>query len=408
MDLFKLGSYVTHHMAGELAFLFLGLSTLSIRFLWGSGGRWETFPHSPATLAALTVIVFGLADLLLFAALPLLGLSFGLVLVGVAWLTVIRMAVWLVIQLSTALIVHFRPGLHPFSGLLPLWIANLSISAFLVYAMYVEPFELPVTRIRLTTPKIPAGKTIRIVQLTDIHVERITRRERAMLDQVRILQPDLVLLTGDYLNIDYTSDPLARKDGKEVLAQLSAPYGVYAIPGSHGVDIPSTLDYLFDGPRTSPAEGSRRTLPTQDGGAIQLLEDEIAPITVDGVPMDLVGVTIRPERDNAPVMENLMQQVPTGGYTVLLYHTPDLAYVAEQAGVDLYLAGHTHGGQIRIPFYGALITMSDYGKRFEAGLFQLDGTTMYVSRGIGMEGLRLPRMRFLCPPEIVVLELSGK
>ena len=63
---------------------------------------------------------------------------------------------------------------------------------------------------------------------------------------------------------------------------------------------------------------------------------------------------------------------------------------------------------MRLPLWGAIITMSAYGKQYEAGLYQLNPTTMYVSRGIGLEGLSLPRARFLCPPEIVLIELGGE
>ncbi|MBN1306175.1 MAG: metallophosphoesterase [Anaerolineales bacterium] len=72
----------------------------------------------------------------------------------------------------------------------------------------------------------------------------------------------------------------------------------------------------------------------------------------------------------------------------------------------MYLAGHTHGGQVRIPLYGALVTFSRYGKVFEMGEDHIEGTTLYVSRRLGMEGLGLPRVCFLCPPEIVVIDLS--
>jgi predicted MPP superfamily phosphohydrolase len=93
--------------------------------------------------------------------------------------------------------------------------------------------------------------------------------------------------------------------------------------------------------------------------------------------------------------------------TVLLYHSPDLVQEAAAHKIDLYLGGHTHGGQLRLPFYGAIVTMSKYGKRYEAGLFQEGATKMYISRGIGFEGLGLPRARFLCLPEIVNVELTG-
>ena len=81
--------------------------------------------------------------------------------------------------------------------------------------------------------------------------------------------------------------------------------------------------------------------------------------------------------------------------------------LAASLGVDLYLCGHTHGGQIRAPLYGALATSSRWGKRYEMGLYRERGTTLYVSRGLGVEGLGAPRARFLAPPEIVLWELRA-
>ena len=76
--------------------------------------------------------------------------------------------------------------------------------------------------------------------------------------------------------------------------------------------------------------------------------------------------------------------------------------------MDLYLAGHTHGGQIRLPLYGPMATGSRYGRRYAAGLFQEKDTTLYVSRGLGFEGGGMPRARFLCRPEAVNIELTGR
>jgi predicted MPP superfamily phosphohydrolase len=73
----------------------------------------------------------------------------------------------------------------------------------------------------------------------------------------------------------------------------------------------------------------------------------------------------------------------------------------------MQLSGHTHGGQVRLPFYGALFAASLYGKAFESGRRQLAGLTLYVTRGIGMEGGGAPRVRFLCPPEIILWEVDG-
>ena len=81
----------------------------------------------------------------------------------------------------------------------------------------------------------------------------------------------------------------------------------------------------------------------------------------------------------------------------------------EAAGheIDLYLCGHTHGGQVRLPIIGAVLTSSQLGKRYEMGLYQGGRTHMYVSRGIGLEGLSAPRVRFLAPPEITLVTVQG-
>jgi len=102
-----------------------------------------------------------------------------------------------------------------------------------------------------------------------------------------------------------------------------------------------------------------------------------------------------------------MAGIPEDAYTLLLYHKPDLFDEAVAQGIDIFLAGHTHGGQVRLPTQATLSGIaSDHGQWNEMGLYTQGGTSLYVSRGIGMEGLDLPRVRFLCPPEIVGLEMS--
>ena len=116
--------------------------------------------------------------------------------------------------------------------------------------------------------------------------------------------------------------------------------------------------------------------------------------------------THKPHVDG-PKLLSLLGNIPPERFTILLYHTPDLAPEASAAGADLMLSGHTHGGQVRVPGLGAVYASSLYGKRFEAGRYLLDRMILYVSRGIGMEGLSAPRVRFLCPPEITLWEIGG-
>jgi len=99
--------------------------------------------------------------------------------------------------------------------------------------------------------------------------------------------------------------------------------------------------------------------------------------------------------------------VASGVPRVLMYHSPDLMPVAARLGVALYVCGHTHGGQVRLPRYGALVTSSRYGKHYEMGHYHEGSTHLYVSRGVGFEGLGAPRVRFLCPPEVTLWHLTG-
>jgi predicted MPP superfamily phosphohydrolase len=263
-----------------------------------------------------------------------------------------------------------------------LLVLNLSTSALAVDGFYVEPQALGVTKLTLSGPAFLPDRPLRLVHLTDLHVERLTRRERDLVARVAALQPDLIVLTGDYINQEYLNDPAARQAAREVLSQLHAPRGVYAVAGT--IDAPETMTALFDGLDITVLDNAARRLPFEGG------------------ELYLMGVTHSPE-----ALQALMAQAPAGAYTLLLHHMPDLIETAAGLGVDAYLAGHTHGGQVRLPLYGALVTFSAYGKRFEMGRYTVGSTTLYVSRGIGMEGANLPRVRFLCRPELELLSVGG-
>jgi hypothetical protein len=212
-----------------------------------------------------------------------------------------------------------------------------------------------------------------------------------MLETVERLQPDLILMTGDYLNLSYVADPTARQAARAALRELRAPYGVYAVPGTPIVDTDDAMEALF-----------------AHLDNITVLHDEVAQLDLGGQPLYLLGVAnLGLERDRQS-LRALAAQLPPDAPTILMYHTPDLIETASELDIDLYLAGHTHGGQIRLPWFGALFTSSIYGKRYESGLYQVGSTQLYVSRGVGMEGWVAPRVRFLCPPEIVELTLAGQ
>jgi hypothetical protein len=379
-----------------LSFLILaaGITYLAWRpLVHSSVDRWR----EPGA-AVLSVAFFGLLDWLLLASLPTLGLSYGPV--DSSWVlsTGARLPVLLVATAPTWLHLKIsqrrgRPRATSQSGplrlsapLFSLWALNLGLLAGAVYSMAIEPFDLRTTHLVLPAPAPGFSRPLRLLHISDIHVERTTRREIDLLERVHQLQPDLILLTGDYINADYIEDPQARQDAASLLAQLSAPYGVYAVTGN--VDTPDFVQEVF------------HDLP------IHMLQDEVISINVQGIPLYLVGISNRRADLDPLTWRSLMAQVPQGAYTILLYHRSDLIEDAARRGVNLYLSGHTHGGQVRLPWWGAIITFSKYGKKYESGLYQVGPTTLYVSRGVGLEGLRLPRLRFLCPPEVTLIEMG--
>jgi predicted MPP superfamily phosphohydrolase len=267
---------------------------------------------------------------------------------------------------------------------------HLSLSVGVAYATLIEPFRLTVTHLEVPAPKLPQGRRVRLVQISDLHVERITRRERELIERVNALDADYVLLTGDYLNFSYVGEPRAIHDTRQVIGSLRARRGAYAVRGTHTIDPNAVMPLLLD------------DLP------IEWLRNRHTVCGEDGYQIAFAGASCTRRRDiDVPAVERALQDVPNGAFTVLLYHTPDLVPEAAAGGVDLYLSGHTHGGQIRLPWYGALITATDAGKRYEMGRYDVDGLTLYVSRGIGMEGMAAPRARFLCPPEIVCVDVVG-
>ena len=269
------------------------------------------------------------------------------------------------------------------------WIVQGFGTVLAIYGFWIEPHKVQLTRQTLESPKLLAGPPLRLVHFGDLHVERVTGRERQLVAMVKSLNPDVILFSGDFLSYSNVNDPIAWEHCRSVLSQLSAPLGVYAVTGSPPVDPPEVIAKLLE------------------GLSIRWLKDEMVTLDDHGQPIDLIGITCthRPSVD-APRLQQVLGGIPKR-FTILLYHTPDLAPEAASAGIDLQLSGHTHGGQVRLPFFGAIVTSSLYWKRMEVGRMQIGNLTLYVTRGLGMEGKGAPRVRFLSPPEVILWEIGA-
>lgn len=343
-------------------------------------------------IGLLLFVLFSLSDWVLLWALPHLRLSFSPhIVLPLAASFLVRMLIFGGLVVIVLLARQRRRGRAQGRGIVFLFLAfNLGFTLVQIDAYIVEPLLVETTEQSLAFDDLePAAPPVRLVQIADLHIERNSFRESDVIRRVSALQPDIIVLTGDYLNLSHLDDPVAVEHFRQFVSQLDAPYGIYAVRGT-----------------VEPTLGSMARLV--EGTSVVWLEQETVTVNVRGQLLTLVGIACSHEQQrDATRLDETLDGVPASDFTILLYHSPDLIREASAHQVDLYLAGHTHGGQIRLPFYGALVTFSRYGRRYASGLFQEDGTTMVVSRGLGFEGMGLPRVRFLCRPEIVSLTLTG-
>jgi uncharacterized protein len=315
---------------------------------------------------------FFLGDWALMALLPRIKKSFGPAKPPTLILAILRM-------------------LFAFLPFTPAIILQVIGTLLVIYAFWIEPHTIRVTHQKITSPKLIPGHPVRVLHLGDLHVERITARELQLNRLVLELKPDIILFSGDIINLSYVEDPVAWADARKILAEWHAPGGVFAVTGSPAVDLEQIFPRLVEG------------MP------LTWLQEDCVSVEINGQTLNILGLTCshKPFVDG-PKLERLTSSI-TDHFTMLAYHTPDLAPNAANTGkIDLQVSGHTHGGQIRIPGYGAFFAASLYGKRFESGRREVGNLTLYVTRGIGLEGKAAPRVRFFCPPEIILWEIDGQ
>ena len=254
----------------------------------------------------------------------------------------------------------------------------------------IEPNHPRLVRQEIALRRWPArldGFTIAL--LSDFHYDPYfsVHALKSAIAMVNDLRPDLIALTGDFVSVPLVSLNTAQGAGgaepcADLLRQLQAPHGLWAVMGNH--------DFFTDPERVTRALRSR---------GIQVLANASVPIERNGARFWLSGVgdVLGGEAN----VEDTLQSVPHDEAAVLMAHEPDYADHVAQYPVDLQLSGHSHGGQVKIPFVRPLY-LPDLGKKYISGLYQIGPLTLYTNRGLGTVGVPI---RLNCPPEITLLTL---
>lgn len=264
-----------------------------------------------------------------------------------------------------------------------IWIILTIIVLFGVY-MLIEPFWIQTVHITVHDPSIPETfDGFSMIFVSDIHHGPFFSRARLgrLVEKMNRLNPDLVLLGGDYVH---------RYDTKHVISffaemkNLKAEYGVYAVMGNH--------DYWMS---------EELTIREMQKNNVNLLRNNGVWIEKDGERFFLGGVDDL--MAGYPDLQQTIQAVKEEDFSLVLSHNPDVAEKQSTEGVDWVLSGHTHGGQVTFFGLWAPIVSSSYGQKYRSGLVQKGDTSIFVTNGVGTI---TPPVRFFARPQIVVLTLN--
>ncbi|WP_245596223.1 metallophosphoesterase [Paenibacillus taiwanensis] len=257
------------------------------------------------------------------------------------------------------------------------------------YSRWVEPKWIRKRELTIATQRLPrAFQGMRIAHLSDLHFgNHVSEQEvDSLISRVMKAQPDMICFTGDLVEDHKVS-------GKAIipyLKKLRAPFGQYAVLGNH--DYRRATDLATE-------------VLTEAG--IDVLTNKARIINHNGSSMAIAGID--DALDGTPEMGSAIASVPDEMWTLLLAHEPDWADYTVSSHVDMQLSGHSHGGQIRAPFYGPIF-LPEMGKRYPDGLYTLPREhdhplLVHTSRGLGTT---LLPMRLFCPPEWTIITLQSE
>lgn len=260
---------------------------------------------------------------------------------------------------------------------------------FFIYSFYIEPNRVEISKITIRIKGLSdALNGFSIIHLSDLHLTNIGKKENKLLEVVNGLNADILVITGDFVNRRDAID-----DCIQLINKFKTKYGKWGAWGNYDHAILNSAD--------------RKRLAESD---IVILNNENQSIAVTPVPahrcrVNQQNIWIIGVDDPFTGRDDLLQAisgVPEEDFKILLAHSPAIVEEASKYGINLVLAGHTHGGQVYIPLLSHLVVCLLGGKEYISGKYKVGQTYLYVTRGIGTSILPL---RAFCPPEITLIKL---
>jgi predicted MPP superfamily phosphohydrolase len=257
--------------------------------------------------------------------------------------------------------------------------------SFLFGSLFFDRYWIQTKHVPFYSSRIPdIFSGLRIVQFSDVHLGdfySLTRLSKAV-SHINQLKPDLILFTGDLYD---AQQGIASEECIPVLSELKATYGKWAVLGNH--------DYR---------SGARKISKLLHNSGFKVLKNENQQIERGGKYINIIGLDdwLR----GTPNLPKALKGLHPDEFTIALVHEPDFADAAANFPIDLQVSGHSHGGQVRIPGIGAIMTTKK-GRKYVQGLYKLQGSRLqvYTNAGLGMTFLPI---RFYCRPEVTVFTLK--
>ncbi|MEI7026289.1 metallophosphoesterase [Paenibacillus sp. y28] len=253
------------------------------------------------------------------------------------------------------------------------------------YSRFIEPGWIEIARMELACPRLPeAFNGVRLLHFSDLHIgfHFDMKDLQSVVGQINSLKPDLVCFTGDLYDYALSSN----EECGQHLSAIQAPLGKFAVFGNH--------DYYKD---------YRKIAAIFQAGDFTLLKNSSTRVEYQDHMMQVAGVDDM--WSGKPNLAKALDALNPDAFTLLLSHAPDFADIAAESYVDVQLSGHSHGGQVRLPGLGAVVT-PDFGRKYVMGLYKLNNNRLqvYTNRGIGCSNLPI---RLFCRPELTLITLRS-